>query len=100
MTKTSRWALEAMVLSLVPSLHAQPITEPTTHDISGVDPAPLGGAIAVPVPEKQRRKLKKYEIPELAGARQAIGPQLVDGRLPNPLIDYHVRDAVLDQRIS
>ena len=60
---------------------------PPTHDITQVDPAPLGGAIAIPLTERDRKKLKKYEIPELADCRQAIGSQLIDGRLPKPLVD-------------
>jgi hypothetical protein len=89
--------LVAMVLALPVPVPAQ---ETTPHDITQVDPAPLGGAISVPIPERQRKRLKRYEIPELSGAQQAIGSQLIDGRLPRPLIDYHVRDAVIDQRIS
>ena len=89
--------MAAMVMSLAVPLHAQ--TEPG-HDISKVDPAPLGGAMSVPLPEKHRRKLKRYEIPELTGSRQAIGSQLVNGDLPRPLLDYHVRDSAIDQRIS
>ncbi len=72
----------------------------TGHDISQVDTAPLGGAIAVPLPEKQRRRLKKYDIPELVGARQALGSQTINGELPRPLIDYLVSDAGVDQRLS
>jgi hypothetical protein len=70
------------------------------HDISKVDPAPPGSVIAVPLPEKERRRLKKYDIPELVGARQALGSQTVDGELPRPLIDYFVTNAGIDQRIS
>lgn len=78
-----------------------PPPEPETgHDISKVDPAPLGGAIAVPLPKSQQRRLKKYEIPELVGARQAIGSQLIDGELPRPLLDYFASDGQIDQRIS
>lgn len=70
------------------------------HDISKVDPAPPGGAIAVPLPEEQSRKLKKYDIPDMAGAKQALGSQLIDGRLPKPLVDFISRDGVVEQRIS
>lgn len=70
------------------------------HDISKVEPAPVGGAIAVPLPQAQQRRLKKYEIPELVGARQAIGSQLIDGRLPRPLLDLVVESNAIDQRIS
>ncbi|HVS30648.1 MAG TPA: hypothetical protein VMS98_04250 [Thermoanaerobaculia bacterium] len=100
-----RWVLAAVVIALPVPVLAQhdppaPGTAAEPHDISKVDTAPLGGAIAVPIPEKQRRRLKRYEIPELVGAQQAIGSQLIDGRLPLPLVDYHVRNAVIDQRIS
>jgi hypothetical protein len=88
-------------LLLVPPATAQSAPEPEPgHDITGVESAPLGGAIAVPLPEKHRRKLKRYEIPELVGSRQAIGSQLINGALPKPLLDYSVRSGVIDQRLS
>jgi hypothetical protein len=70
------------------------------HDISKVDPAPPDAAIATPLPEPQRRKLRKYDIPDLAGAQQALGSQLIEGRLPKPLIDFSMREGTVDQRIS
>jgi hypothetical protein len=70
------------------------------HDISKVDPAPPNSAIATPLPEQQRRLMKKYDIPDLAGAQQALGSQLIDGRLPRPLIDYITRDGGIEQRVS
>src|SRR5712691_2616749 len=73
---------------------------PATHDISKVDPAPLGGAIAVPLPGQQRRRLRKYDLDELAGSKQAIGSQLINGRLPRPRLDYFVHGGVLEQRLS
>jgi len=91
----------ALCFSAIP-LFAQspPADPPEKHDISKVDPAPLGGAIATPLPESEARKLRKYNIEELAGSRQAIGSQLVDGHLPKPILDYHVRSSALDQRLS
>ena len=90
-----------IAISLLAQSAPQPPPEPQpTHDITKVDPAPLGGAIAVPLPERERRKLKKYEIPELEGARQAIGSQLINGRLPRPLLDYVIRNGNVRQRIS
>jgi hypothetical protein len=71
-----------------------------THDISQVDEAPLGGAIAIPLPERERKKLAKYDIPELAGSRQAVGPQRIDGRLPKPLVDYSAMTTEVYQRLS
>ena len=76
-----------------------PEPEPT-HDITGVDTAPLGGAISIPLPEKERRRLKKYEIPELVGSRQAIGSQLIDGRLRKPILDYISDQGPIHQRLS
>ena len=70
------------------------------HDITQVDAAPLGGAIATPLPEAQRKQLMKYEIPELAGSRQALGSQLLNDTLPRPMVDYVVQDAKVQQRIS
>ena len=70
------------------------------HDITKVDAAPLGGAIAVPLPEADRKRLQRYEIPELAGSRQALGSQLVNGELPKPIIDYIVKNANVQQRLT
>src|SRR4051794_30812499 len=74
-------------------LHAQNAPPPPPvpippHDISGVDTITPDGAMATPLPVKQQKRLKRYDLPELAGSRQAIGSQLIDGRLPRPLVDY------------
>ena len=65
-----------------------------------VDKAPLGGAISTPLPEAQRKKLEKYDLPELAGSTQALGSQLIAGTLPQPLVDYIVQAATIHQRLS
>lgn len=70
------------------------------HDISHVEPVAPGAAISTPVSERDQRRLKKYEMPELAGARQALGSQLIDGRLPKPLADYIAHDGTIEQRVS
>jgi len=70
------------------------------HDITGVDPAPLGGSIAIPLPERERKKLSKLDIPELVGTRQALGSQRIEGRLPRPLIDYSINTTTVFQRLS
>lgn len=70
------------------------------HDISKVDPALPDAAIATPMPETRRRAMKKYDIPDLAGAQQALGSQLVEGRLPKPLIDFLTREGSVEQRVS
>jgi hypothetical protein len=80
-------------------LEEAPRQDPT-HDITMVDTAPLGGAIAIPLPERERKKLSKYDIPELVGSRQAVGPQRIDGRLPRPLVDYSINTTAVYQRLS
>ncbi|HYH07370.1 MAG TPA: hypothetical protein VEK11_09980 [Thermoanaerobaculia bacterium] len=68
------------------------------HDITKVETATPGSAIATPIPNT--RGWKKYDIPDLAGAQQALGSQLLDGRLRKPLIDYISSEGSLEQRIS
>lgn len=68
------------------------------HDISGVEPAPSGGIAATPIPTK--RGWKKYDIPDLAGAKQAVGSQLIDGHLRKPLVDFITAEGVVEQRVS
>src|SRR3954454_6918024 len=93
--------LAALLLATAQSQSPLPAPPPTpTHDITQVDAAPLGGAIAVPLPERERKKLAKYDIPELAGSRQALGPQRIDGHLPKPLVDYSAMMADIYQRLS
>jgi hypothetical protein len=85
---------------LLAQQQAPPPQQEPQHGIDLVDTAPIGGAIAAPLPESQRRKLKKLDLPELAGARQALGSQLVDGALPRPILDYVSVDANVRERIS
>jgi hypothetical protein len=68
------------------------------HDITQVEPVAPDAAIATPTPDQ--RKMRRYEMPELSGAQQAIGPQLIDGRLPKPLVDFLTTDGPIEQRIS
>jgi len=70
------------------------------HDITKVDPAPDEGAIATPMPDIRERRMKKYEIPELSGSQQALGSQLLDGRLRKPLIDFIIVEGSVTQRVS
>ncbi len=68
------------------------------HDISQVEPASPNAAAATPIPMK--RGYKKYEIPDLAGAQQALGSQLIDGRLRKPLVDFITAEGSIEQRVS
>ncbi|MGZ8867259.1 MAG: hypothetical protein ACXW2P_02870, partial [Thermoanaerobaculia bacterium] len=93
--------LLGLLIALPALAQTPPPPEPTpTHDITGVDTTPAEGAISTPLPEKQQKELRKYEIPELSGAKQAIGSQLLNGKLRRPLLDYAVRTSAVDQRIS
>src|SRR5436190_19640847 len=98
-----RWTLLLAVVATTAFAQSKPPEPPTSeppHDITQVDAAPLGGAIAVPLPEKERRRLKRYEIPELVGSRQAIGSQLIDGRLRQPILDYVSEQGPIHRRRS
>ncbi len=44
--------------------------------------------------------MKKYDIPDLAGAEQALGSQLIDGRLRKPLLDFLTTEGSVSQRVS
>jgi hypothetical protein len=68
------------------------------HDISQVEPATADSAIATPIPTT--RGWKKYDIPDLAGAEQAVGSQLIDGRLRKPVMDFITTEGTLEQRVS
>jgi len=89
--------LRAAIVSLVLLLA---LTASAQHDISKVDPAPESSAIATPMPEMRKRQMKRYEMPELGGAEQALGSQLIDGHLPKPLVDFMVTEGNVTQRIS
>jgi hypothetical protein len=67
------------------------------HDITKVEPAPSDAAIATPGPRKPN---KRYDVPDLAGAQQALGSQLLDGHLRKPLIDYIAKTGEIEQRVS
>ena len=77
-----------------------PLLAQTPHDISTVDRAPAGGAISVPLPESERKRLEKYDIPDLAGAQQALGSQLIKGELPKPILDYIANEGPVIERLS
>lgn len=68
------------------------------HDISQVEPAGPDAAVATPIPTK--RAWKRYDIPDLAGAQQALGSQLIDGRLRKPLFDFITAEGTVEQRVS
>lgn len=90
----------ALFLATTALAQTPPQQEVPPHDITGVDTAAPDAAIAVPIPEADRKRMQRYDIPELVGARMAIGPQLIDGELPKPILDYVARDTRIEQRLS
>ena len=95
---STRYLLLATLLASTAFAQTPPQDPP--HDISKVDAAPLNGAISVPLPERERKRLEKYEIPELVGSKQALGSQLIDGRLPRPILDFVTEQGPIHQRLS
>ena len=89
-----------LVVSAIPLFAQSTPPVDTPHDLSQVDSVPPGATISIPLPPKEQKRLKRYDMPELVGARQALGSQLVDGELPQPLIDFYSRGAALEQRVS
>lgn len=77
-----------------------PASAQQPHDLSEVDSVNPDSIIAIPLPPRSSRQMKKYESPELVGARQALGSQLVDGELPHPLLDYVTKSGMIEERIS
>lgn len=82
------------------ALLAVPAAAQQLHDLSQVDAVNPDSIIAIPLPPKSQRQMKKYESPELVGARQALGSQLIDGQLPRPLLDYVTKSGLVEERLS
>ena len=82
------------------ALLAVPVAAQQPHDISQVDAVNPDAIIAIPLPPKSQRQMKKYESPELVGARQALGSQLIEGELPRPLLDYVTKSGLVEERLS
>lgn len=104
MTRT-RTTVALLFFAACPLLAQTPPQQPPPqevppHDITKVDVVPPGGSIGTPLPEAERRRLKHYDIPELVGARQALGSQLINGELPKPLVDYIAKDGAVVERLS
>ena len=98
--KPARLALLALfsIFNFQFSIPAAQAQQP--HDITQVDPITPGSIIAIPLPPKSRRQMKKYETPELVGAQQALGSQLINGELPRPLLDYDTKSGLIEERLS
>jgi hypothetical protein len=79
-----------LLLSAVPAL--------AQHDITQVEPATPGSVAATPIPTT--RGFRRYDIPDLAGAQQALGSQLLDGRLRRPVMDFFSSEREIQERVS
>jgi hypothetical protein len=86
-----RFSLPALAVACALPLFAQ-------HDITQVETASPESAIATPTPNT--RGWKRYDVPDLAGAQQAVGSQLLGGRLRKPLIDFIAGEGLVEQRVS
>jgi hypothetical protein len=99
-----RWVLPFAVAATTAFAQSQPPAPPPAgdppHDITQVDTVSIDAAMSVPLPERERKRLQKYEIPELIGSRQALGSQLIDGRLRRPIIDFITEQGPIHQRLS
>jgi hypothetical protein len=106
-----------LLLAATAAVHAQtvvylpdnPTLQPINSNVIPVDPkhgiedvaeAPVDGSVATPLPQEMSRRLKKYDIQELTGSRQALGPQLINGRLPKPQLDLILVNSTILQRVS
>jgi len=91
-----RASLAAAMLALAtitPHLSAQ-------TDEEYIPPPELGSTISIPKPNEGEIDEAGYTSPELTDTRPAVGSQLVDGRLPRPVLDYSVVPPKSLQRLS
>lgn len=93
--RTRKLALAAAVVAAAAVASASP-----TAAQDAPVPTELGTAISIPTPDEHRLDTRNYNTAELNGAAPAIGSQLIDGRLPRPLLDYGSASSGSLQRIS
>lgn len=86
-------------LALAAAVAAVAAASPTPAQNSPV-PTELGTAISIPTPDEDKLDTRNYNSAELNGAAPALGSQLIDGRLPRPLLDYGLKSSGSLQRIS
>lgn len=97
---TARRIMKLSLAAAIAAVAAASSATPSSAQTSGPVPTELGTAISIPTPDEGRIDTRKYNTAELNGAAPAIGSQLVDGRLPRPLLDYVSKSAASLQRIS
>lgn len=64
-----------------------------------IPPPELGATISIPKPAEDEVD-ETYSSPELTDTRPAVGSQLIDGRLPQPRLDYLIITQKSLQRLS
>jgi hypothetical protein len=96
---TPRRITQLALTAAVAAVAALASASPTSAQNSPV-PTELGTAISIPTPEENRLDTRNYNTAELNGAAPALGSQLIDGRLPRPILDYGSRSTGSLQRIS
>jgi hypothetical protein len=94
--RTRRFALSATIAA------ALAVSSPASGTAAQASPVPteLGTAISIPTPDEHRLDKRNYNAAELNGAAPALGSQLIDGRLPRPVLDYGVKSSSSFQRIT
>lgn len=86
-------AVALTVASLALSLSAQVEEEYSP-------PPELGASISIPKPDEDAIDESRYSSPELTDTRAAVGSQLIEGRLPAPLLDYAIVTSKSSQRLT
>jgi hypothetical protein len=94
--RITKLALGAAIAAVAAASSATPSSAQDRAPI----PTELGTAISIPTPDEGQVDRRKYNTAELNGAAPAIGSQLIDGRLPRPVLDYVAKSAASMQRIS
>lgn len=96
---TARRTRNLLLASAIVAAATASATTPTSAQPAPV-PTELGTAISIPTPDEHKLDKRNYNTAELNGAAPALGSQLIDGRLPRPLLDYGSKSAGSLQRIS
>ena len=97
---TARRFKTFVLASAIAAAAAGSAATPGSAQTSPRVPTELGNAISIPTPDEHRLDTRNYNTSELNGAAPAIGSQLIEGRLPKPILDYVSRSSSSMQRIS
>jgi hypothetical protein len=97
---TARRLRKLALAAAIAAVAAASSATPSSAQARAPVPTELGTAISIPTPDEGKFDTRQYNTAELNGAAPAIGSQLIDGRLPRPVLDYVSKSAASVQRIS